>query len=185
MSKAPKILGILSIIFGGLVAAWSPLSFFLKSMMKGLTQMASTMPHAPGMRDPMIDLQAAEAVVDAMYGYAVAVAIMYFVMSMTLVVAGAGLLKRKTWGRKLAIGWAALALVIIVAQLVSHFAYVAPLQDSVRQAFYAAHHALPPPGDPGKMGQIMVVPGLLFYAVYPVVLLLILCRRGMADELTA
>jgi hypothetical protein len=185
MSKAPKVLGILSIVFGGLCAAWAPLGLMMKSFMNGVGQMANTLPHTPGMRDPQLDFGAARAMLDAQWPYVVGSSIMYFTMSIALVIVGAGLLKRKQWGRKLAIGWSALALVIIVVQFALMTFYLIPVQDAARNAFYAAHNAGPPPFDAQKAGQAGGVFGLLFYAAYPIVLWAMLGKRQMEAEFTA
>src|SRR5579863_2541951 len=118
MSKAPKVLGTLSIVFGSLVAAWSPLSLAMQSFMKSMSGAMESLPRAPGAPDPALTFGASEAMLQAQHGYLVGVTIMYIGMSVWLIVAGVGLLKRKPAGRASSLLWAKVALAIIVAQIV-------------------------------------------------------------------
>src|SRR2546421_261572 len=127
MSKAPRVLGTLAIIFGAIIAAWSPLSFFVGSLMKGMSSLMSALPQKPGMRDPALDFGAAQAILDAQHGYTQLSAIVMTLMSVALIVIGVGLIKGRAWARKGALGWSVLGLVILTAQCIAFFAWLQPV----------------------------------------------------------
>ena len=58
MRKTPVTLGVLSMVFGGLVAAYATFNLvfsrFSSSMMTGLGQMAASAPRRPGQPDPSL-----------------------------------------------------------------------------------------------------------------------------------
>ena len=185
MSKAPKVLGTLSIIFGSLIAAWSPLSLFARSFMGGMQTMVKSLPVRPGMRDPSVDLGAAVAIFDSQAGYMRFSAMVMTLMSIALIVVGVGLLKRRVWGRKAAIGWSVLGLLVLAAQCTAFFAWLQPLSDQVRNNYYLAHNTTPPPNLSAAATGTTAVIVWLFYASFPVVLLALLGRRSAAEDFTA
>lgn len=185
MSKAPKVLGTLSIVFGSLVAAWSPLSLLTKSLMNGMQGMVKNLPVQPGMRDPNLDFGAAVAIMQAQAGYMRFLALVMTLMSIALIVVGVGLVKRRAWGRQGAIAWSVLALVLVAVQCTAYFTWLRPMFAQVRDSYYQAHNASPPPNLSAGMRDASAAFGWLLYASFPLVLLSLLGRRSAAEDFTA
>jgi hypothetical protein len=185
MSKAPKVLGTLSIIFGSLIAAWSPFSLVMGTVMKGMTSMVEALPRQPGMRDPAVDFGAAQAMLDSQQGYLRVTVTVMTLMSVALIVVGVGLIRRRAWARKAALGWSVLGLVILLGQSIAFFAWLQPLSEHVRQAFYDAHNAAPPPGVSAAATGTGAVFSWLIYASFPIVMLALLGRRRAAADFTS
>ena len=53
-------------------------------------------------------------------------------MSLVAIVAGIGLLRRRRWGRSIALGWSGAAVAYVAGDLVTHFAYILPLHRKAR-----------------------------------------------------
>src|SRR6478609_338379 len=102
MSKAPRVLGTLSIIFGTLTAAWSPLYLLMVPLMRRMSPLLAA---RPGVRDPNVFLGASQAVLDAEDPYMRPLAIVMTLLSLALIVIGVGLLRRRQWARIGAIVW--------------------------------------------------------------------------------
>jgi hypothetical protein len=185
MTKAPKVLGTLSIVFGALIAAWSPLSLFMRSFMKSMTSLVSAMPRQPGMRDPTIDMGAAQAIVEAQGSYVIVSSLVMLVMSVALIVIGIGLVKRRAWARRAAIAWSVVGLLILAAQCTAFFVHYQPLSEQVRDAYYRAHDVPPPPNVSSGASAVGAVTGWLIYASFPIVLLAMLGKRAAAAAFRA
>lgn len=185
MTKTPRILGTLSIVFGALIAFWSPLTLLIGPLMKRMSSLVATVPHQPGGPDPAISLGASEAMLEAQHGYLVASAIVMTVMSVALIVIGVGLVKRRAWSRKVAIGWSVLALLIVVGQTVASIAWLQPTVMEVQRAYYEAHAAKLPFQMPPTAAAGTGVLGALFNAAFPTVLLALLGRRRAAADFTS
>jgi hypothetical protein len=151
----------------------------MSSLMKGM----ASLPHT-GQNDALVHFGAAQAIVDAGQGYTRLATVMYVLMSLALIVIGVGLLKRREWARKGALGWSGLGLVIVTAQCIAHFAWLAPKYERVRIAYYAAHNVAAPPQS-SILGGVGVVFGLLIYAAFPIVMLALLGRRRAAADFTS
>jgi hypothetical protein len=185
MSKAPKVLGTLSIVFGGLITAWSPLALFMGPLLKGMSSMVSAMPHQPGMRDPALDLGAAEAMLEAQQGYLRVTAAIMTVLSVALIVVGVGLLKRRESARKGAFAWSVLGLIALTVNSIVAVTWLQPMTEHVRLAYYEAHQATPPLTLGSSGSATGVILGWLFYAAFPIVLMAVLGRRAVAAEFTS
>jgi hypothetical protein len=184
MRKTPKVLGTLSIVFGALVACWSPLSLLLGSFMKGMMAAVAKMPQPAGGPDPSLSLGATEAILNAQRGFTIGSAIVMTLMSVALIVIGVGLVKRRPWSRRAAISWSLVALVIVVAQSVTMIAWVQPMTMQVQRAYYEAHGAKVPFELPRAAAAGSGMLGALFNAAFPTVMLVLLGRRSAAADFT-
>ena len=185
MTKTPKVMGTLSIVFGSLTAAWSPLSLFMRSFMKGMSSFVSAMPRQPGMRDPAIDMGAAQAMLDAQGGYVAMNAIAFTLMSVALIVVGIGLVKRRQWARQAAIGWSIAALVLLVVQCIAYFTHFQAVWMHARDTYYAAHDVPPPPTLSTQAQSFTAVISWMLYAIFPTVMLVLMRKRSAAADYVA
>jgi hypothetical protein len=182
MRKTPRTLGTLSITFGAVVAIFSPLSLLMGAFVRGMGNLTSALPKQPGMRDPAIDFGAAQAIFEAQGGYMKVNALVMTAMSIALVVIGVGLLKRRRWSRAAALGWSGLALAFLLAQSIAFFTWLQPTMNAVRDAYYQAHDVPPPPQLQQAAGSVGAVLGWMFYAAYPLVMLVLLGRKSAAED---
>jgi hypothetical protein len=190
MRKTPRTLGILSIIFGSLIALWSLISLALNSLgnaVMGNMAAAGNLPHQPGQPDPTVFMAKMQEVMAQMAPYIYGLTLGRFVMSVALIIVGFGLYKQRRWGRSGAIAWGALALLFIVVELSISIGIVQPRTTAVMQQVFAGL----PNGDQmapmmnamkGMQGGMTVFFNLLFYAPFPIVLLVLNGRRSAAAD---
>src|SRR4051794_21670333 len=122
MRKTPVTLGVLSMIFGGLIAAYSGFNLvfqsFSGSFMSSMGKLAANAPRRPGQPDPQLMFTKLGEAVKSVAPYTSALLVGKLLFSLALIAIGYGLYKRLRWGRSGAIAWGALALVFLVAELV-------------------------------------------------------------------
>lgn len=99
----PKVVGIIFIVFGALGIMQGCMGVFSMLM---LGTMAGMMPQGEGQ-------QMFESIA-AMQPWLVAVAMITFCIAIILLVAGIGVVMRKSWGRTTALGWAMAKMVLVV-----------------------------------------------------------------------
>jgi hypothetical protein len=191
MRKTPVTLGVLSMVFGGLIAAYSGLNLlfqtFSGSFMSSMGQLAASAPRKPGQPDPSVMLAKTAEAAKAIAPYTVALLIGKLLFSLALIGIGYGLYKRLRWGRSGAIAWGALALIFLVAELIVTIGIVQPhMNAAVQEAFRAMPNGAPGAAMmqamQGSQGVITVVVNLIFFAPFPVLLLILCGRRSAAGD---
>jgi hypothetical protein len=171
MRKTPVVLGVLSIIFGAVVAVYAAVTPFVNS---GMTKLV----RAGG----QIQAEATTAAFDAQRGYLQLTTAVYVPMSLALLFIGIGLYRRRVWARRAAIGWSLVGVVWLIVSTVIAIGWMVPQSHAARLAVYAAH-GVRPPFDISTGAQIsIVIFAKLFYAPFPVVLLALLGRRSAAND---
>jgi hypothetical protein len=191
MRKTPVTLGILSMIFGGLVALYSGFSLafssFSGSIMSSMGQMAASAPRRPGQPDPTVMFNKLGEAVKAVMPYTVALMAGKVLFSIALIAIGYGLYKRTRWSRNGALGWSALALLFLVAELMVTIGVIQPHMNAAMQEAFRAM----PAGDPGaammqamqgSQSAVTIVVNLVLYAPFPVLLLILCGRRSAAAD---
>ncbi|MDB4966088.1 MAG: hypothetical protein JWN44_1777 [Myxococcales bacterium] len=189
MRKTPLTLGVLCIVFGGVTALWKGFGLFLNGMsgstMKGLTALMGAAPRRPGQPDPSVMMAKTEQMVKALAPYTSALLAAMVLFSAALIVIGVGLYKRQSWARSGAIGWSVLALFYVVAEIVVQLTIIQPRTRAMMQEMFSTI-----PNGGGAMmqavgsaqGAIVVVTALLFWAPFPIVLLILCGRRSAAAD---
>lgn len=191
MRKTPVTLGILSMIFGGLVALWSGLSLVLASfsgtLMRSMGQMTANAPRRPGQPDPAVLFAKIGEVTKSMAVYTNSIAAGKVLFSIALIAIGYGLYKRMRWSRSGAIAWSALALLFLAAELIITIGVIQPRFNGAMQEAFGAL----PPGDPGaammqamqgSQSAITIVTNLVLYSPFPILLLILCGRRSAAAD---
>jgi hypothetical protein len=189
MRKTPRTLGILSIIFGSLVAIWSLFSMAVNSVSGSFmnSMAAAGMPHAPGQPDLTEMMTKMQALAAQLAPYTYGLLVGRLIFSVALVIIGVGLYKQKRWSRTGAIAWGALALLFMVADLSINVGIVQPRTRAVvEQAFAGMPNAdqMAPVMNmmKGMQGGVTVFLGLLLNAPFPIVLLALNGRRSAAAD---
>ena len=191
MRKTPVTLGVLSMVFGSLVALYSGFNLlfqrFSGSFLTSLGQFAASAPRKPGQPDPSLMFDKIGAAVKSVAPYTTALLSGKLVFSIALVAIGYGLYKRARWSRSGAIAWGALALVFLAAELMVTIGVVQPRMTAAMQEVFRTM----PSGDPGaammqamqgSQGTITIIFNLVLYAPFPVLLLILCGRRSAAAD---
>jgi hypothetical protein len=191
MRKTPLTLGVLSMVFGGLVAAYSAFGLVFSSIgtsfMSNLGSVAATAPRRPGQPDPTVMFARMTELMKELAPYNNAILAAKVLFSVALIVIGFGLYKRKRWGRSGAMAWGALALLELAGELIVRVGVIQPRVNAVLQEMFAASpNGAPPAAIMQAMGStqtsVTVILGLLFYAPFPIVLLALCGRRSAAAD---
>ncbi len=152
ISPAPKVLGILSLVFGGIVILMSLIGFTIGG--------ASSMGGMPGAEAAMNEYLAAIEP-----GASLLLTAM-LVMSGALIVIGVGQLGYKRWARKAAITWGIAGLVVVVGTVLHHYLSVLPSFHLLTAVFADTPEvATMMEGMTSSAGIISVV----MYAPYPII----------------
>jgi hypothetical protein len=191
MRKTPVTLGILSMIFGGLVALYSGFnlvfSSFSGSLMSSMGQMAASAPRKPGQPDPTLLFNKMGEVMKTIQPYTQALMGGKVLFSIALIIIGYGLYKRMRWARTGSLAWSGLALLFLVAELIVTIGVIQPRVNAVMHDFFGSL----PHGDPGvammqamqgSQSVITVAVNLVLYAPYPILLLILCGRRSAAAD---
>ena len=191
MRKTPVTLGILSIIFGSLVALYSGFnlvfSSFSGSLMSGMGQLAANAPRRPGQPDPTLLFNKLGEAMKSVMPYTTALMAGKVLFSIALIAIGYGLYKRMRWSRTGAIGWGALALVFLVAELIVTISVIQPRVNAAMQEVFRGM----PAGDAGaammqamqgSQSAVTIVVNLVLYSPFPILLLILCGRRSAAAD---
>ncbi|MDB4970706.1 MAG: hypothetical protein JWN44_6395 [Myxococcales bacterium] len=180
MRKTPVVLGTLSVIFGSLVGAWSLLAFFIGPMMHKLADVTKNLPGQGELQAAQMEVATKQ--LEGQHGYMMASATVFLIMSALLAVIGVGLYRRRAWSRRAALYWSVVGLVELVANIVFQVTWLQPRQRAIQDAVYATHNVVPPfqLGSGAQTG--MLAAGMLLYAAFPVVLLILLGRRSAEHD---
>lgn len=168
-SKAPKVLGILSIVFGGVVVL--------------LTLVGLSMSGAGSMRSLGLQtVEAFERYAAAIEPSASILMITMILMSVALIAIGIGQVGYRRWARSASIVWSAVGLVVLAALVVQHYVVVVPAFDT---------HVLGAFSDDPQVAQFMSgatksggILSLVMYAPYPIILMMIMRRPGVVASMT-
>jgi hypothetical protein len=191
MRRTPVVLGVLSMVFGGLVAAYSAFGLATQSMVKSWSsafgKMAAMGPPRPGQPDPAKMMEAMGPMLDQLKPYTLSISGGMLLFSLALIGVGWGLYKRQAWSRPASMLWGAAALAFIPFQIWVQTSIIQPrMREIMIQAFSDAQM---PPGIIesafGMQSGITVVFTVLFYAPFPVVLLILMGRSSARNDLLA
>jgi hypothetical protein len=192
MRRTPVVLGVLSMVFGGLVAAWSLFGLLTQSMVKDFSgtfgsAMAKLGPPRPGAPDPKAMMDEMGKMMEALTPYMYTLTGGMLLMSLLLGVVGFGLYKRQSWSRPGALMWAVAALAFIPFQLYVQIAIVMPRSQAMMAAAFQGDKMAAGLMDSfaGMQTGITVVTHILFYAPFPVILLFLMGRRSARNDLMA
>src|ERR1043165_516940 len=190
MRRTPVVMGVLSMVFGGLqvliTGATLASQSYSKQMMGGMGKAFSGMPRQEGQPDigPMFERLARVMEDVKLYTYLTGFAMLPF--SIALVIVGWMLYKRRAQSRPLTIAWAAAGLAYPPAQIWVQVKVILPRTQEVTKAMLAGTNN---PAS-GLMDSMMgwqsigtVVYELMLHAPFPILLLLLIGRASAKDDL--
>jgi hypothetical protein len=189
MRRTPVVLGVLSMIFGGLVSLYSLFGLLSQSMVKGFTggltaAMQNLGPPRPGQPDPAAMMQAMTQLIDDLKPYTYAISGGFLIMSLALIAIGWGLYKRQSWSRPAALLWAACALVFLPFSIYINVGVVMPRTAEITNMYMGQMKMA------GFMDSMMsmqktitIVSHIIFYAPYPIILAILMGRSSARNDL--
>jgi hypothetical protein len=184
MRKTPTTLGVLAMVFGGIVAVQSLVGLVFSNL--GASFMNEMATHAPppkpGQPDPQQLFGQMQELQRQLQPYNDGLAMAKLVFSLALVVIGYGLYKRRRWGRSGAIAWGALALVELAAEALVRIGYIQPRLAAVMREVLSQSPNPAMANLVSTFGSVGTVFGILFYAPFPLVLMVLCARRSAASD---
>jgi len=189
MRKTPAVMGVLSMVFGGLQAAISALTIasqpFSKGMMTDFSKAFSGLPKQEGQPDPAAMFEQLGRVTEALKVYNYVLHGVLMLMSIALIVIGYMLFHRRPLSRPLSIGWALAALAYLPVMIYIEVKVILPRTQEVMAQMFAGSggsEALMQ-GMSGMTGTITVVSNLVLHAPFPILLLILIGRPSTKNDL--
>lgn len=170
-------------IFGTLIALYSAIGLWMQSAMKDFGKLGALMPKRPGAPDPAVALEALGKVMEELKPYTNAIAGGMLIFSLALIAVGMGLYKRQAWSRPASLLWSGLALAFIPFQI---FVQTQIVQPRVHDAMMKMYEGMPAGVFDGMMGMqtgLTIVMQVVFYAPFPVILLILMGRSSAKNDL--
>jgi len=192
MRKTPVVLGVLSMVFGGVQVLLTGVGLvsapFSKQMMGGMGKAFSGLPKQDGQPDvgEMFDKLAKLTDELKLYTYLTGFAMLAF--SITLIVLGWLLYKRRVPSRPLSVAWGAAALAYLPVQLWVQVKIILPRTQEVTRSML---QGMDPnasgimAGFEGFQGTMTVVFYLAFYTPFPLLLIWLMGRQSAKNDLVA
>jgi hypothetical protein len=158
--SSPKVLGILSIIFGSLIGLYSLMLVAAGGVMGASFSELSLDDHPQH--------AAFKAMADNVTLLYTVQGLAFTIMSFWLLFLGIGQVRYKPWARRMSVTWGVIALVVLVGVAVLQFIIVPQMFQSMRE--------LGPPGGAGMaLGQTMAgataLVTVVLFAPYPIILI--------------
>ena len=166
-SSSPRTLGTLSMVFGGIVAAFS-----LLNLVAG-NAFANMVDHSH------IRKESWERYMSDIHGASMAMAAVMLVMSASLFYIGMGQRGYQRWATRASVWWGIAAIVVLAAQLVVNLSVVVPAMDRLLDGM-ANQRLRDTMGAGMKVG---VFGGLLFYLPYPIVMIVAFRKQANVDAM--
>lgn len=186
-SSAPKVFGILSIIFASIV-----LLFGLIQSCSGLAApvMTKVGQIAPAGDSKARELQSMMSLMATVYTAIGIQGLALTIMSALLLAIGVGQLRYREWAGRWSVYWAGLALVVLAGMVALSFLLIGP---AYQKMFETAARAAPSGALPSSMGSSLgslfggTFGGMMifFYAPYPILMLIFFTRDRVRATMTS
>jgi hypothetical protein len=189
MRKTPVVMGVLSMVFGGLQTAMSALTLasqpLSKGMMTDFSKAFSGLPKQEGQPDASAMFEQLGRITEELKVYNYALAGVMVVLSAALIVIGYQLFHRRPWARPLSIGWALTALAYLPISLYIQVKIVLPKTHEVMAQMFAGSGATESlmQGMSGMTGTITVIGTLALHTPFPILMLILIGRPSAKNDL--
>jgi hypothetical protein len=190
MRKTPVVLGVLNIVFGALVAAWSLFGLIGQSFASGMMEMmkgfSKSLPTRPGMPNLPDFYGQMKDLIETVKPYFTVLLLVKVLFSVALVWIGWGLYRRISSYRKLAVYWSLCAIGINIGEAIFNLAYYLPKVNAILTEFYKNmpvgmadfQRSMSSMG-----GEVGAIGGVIFNSAYPIVLLILMSRASAKNDL--
>lgn len=188
MRKTPVVMGVLSMVFGGLQTAISALTLasqpFSKGMMTDFSQAFSSLPKQEGQPDPSAMFKELGRVTEELKVYAYAMHGVMVALSIALIVIGYLLFHRRRQARPLSVAWSLAAIAYLPVTLYIELKVIVPKTAAImEQMFKGSPQESLMQGFSGMTGAITVIGNLVLHAPFPILLLILMGRRSAKSDL--
>lgn len=165
--NAPKVLGILSIVFGAIGALFTLLGA-LGTATGAFQKMAGEGAQA-AMASYMAKLQPLSTVITIVMG----------LMSVALILIGTGQLRYRRWATSASVQWAIVGLAVLIGQVIWQVLVVGPALET-----YLDDLGIGRAAREMGFGKAMALVALAFYAPYPIVLIAYFKKPRIVEAMT-
>jgi hypothetical protein len=186
MRKTPVVLGVLSMVFGGLVIVWSGFSMLSQRWSRDVMQ-DMKLPHRAGQPDPALLMKRMAEETDKLAPILYTESGGMIALSLVLIVVGIGLYRRQGWARRAALIWAAAAIAFLPVRIYLQTSIVLPrIQAATHEVWSTSGLPSTMMDSISSMQGVMTSVGLIvFYAPFPIILLLLMGRSSAKNDLYA
>jgi hypothetical protein len=190
MRRTPVVMGVLSMVFGGVQVLMTGVGLvsqpFSKQMMGGMGKALSGLPRQQGQPDMAPMFERLAKVMDDLKLYTYLTGFAMLSLSITLIIVGWTLYRRRAQSRQLTIAWAVAALAYLPVQIWVQVKVILPRTQQVTKAMLEGTNNQAS----GLMDSMMGVQSigtvifyLLFYAPFPILLLILIGRQSTKNDL--
>jgi len=184
-SGAPKVFGVLSLIFSSVVLLGSALGLLGTLASSALAGAGNMVPDA----DKAAELNAMLAPMARVYQGLGLESLILFLMSVLLLAIGIGQLRYRAWARRWSVYWAVAGLACVVLLVVISMVIVSPAYADLLDAL---SRIKPPNGEQmpqlgalsGMVGGVFAVIAIILYTPYPALMLLFFTREHVRASMT-
>jgi len=184
-SGAPKVFGVLSIIFSSVVLLGSALGLLGTLASSALAGAGNMVPDA----DKAAELNAMLAPMARVYQGLGLESLILFLMSVLLLAIGIGQLRYRAWARRWSVYWAVAGLACVVLLVVISMVIVSPAYADLLDAL---SRIKPPNGEQmpqlgalsGMVAGVFAVIAFILYTPYPALMLLFFTREHVRASMT-
>ncbi|MCC6623121.1 MAG: hypothetical protein IT385_17820 [Deltaproteobacteria bacterium] len=164
--SAPKVLGILSIIFGSLLVLLTLFALLTTDSM--LNKLFEGFP-GKGFKEYM----------DELGPWMTIWSVITLVMAGSLLAIGIGQLRYRRWARASSIVWALAALVFVAGQVAFHFLVTAPALERLLGALAKSEIA----SMIGGLGSSSIITTVVLYSPYPIITLVLMRKPEVVEAM--
>ncbi|MGH2720954.1 MAG: hypothetical protein ACRDJO_05045 [Actinomycetota bacterium] len=175
LPRAPKVLGILSIVFGGIVAL-----FTLFNVIAGAAPDFGAMGDV-GMFDSATVAEAEEQFADDTRTTSLVGGLLNLAMAVSLVFIGIGQFKYRKWAAPASVKWGIVALLVLAVDAVIQFTVTLPAMEALFTSLMASEPDLPDVR--GIVKAASIIP-LLLKLPYPIILITIFRKPKVVAAMT-
>jgi hypothetical protein len=183
MRKTPVVLGVLSMVFGGLAAVGAAYTLFAQAFftkfMGPLATFGHAVPAMPGQPNPGVMFERLTQIMKEMAPWMAGLAGAKGLLSVVLMIIGWGLIKRAPNARRAALLWVAAAFAYIVAESLFQVLVYLPRFKEIIEPLSTMPFQQQMNQMAEKSGWILAA---VFNAIYPLVLLALLGRPSAARD---
>ena len=190
MRKTPVVMGVLAMVFGGIQALITGVGLlgqpFSKQMMGNMGKAFSGMPKQEGQPDVGDVFEKLGRLTEDLKLYTYLTGGAMLALSVTLILVGYLLYKRRAQSRPLAVAWAIAALAYLPVMLYVQVKVIQPRTlEITKQMFEGMPNASSGfmQGFAGVQGVATVIGYLLFYTPFPILLLILIGRASAKNDL--
>jgi hypothetical protein len=189
MRRTPITLGILSMVFGSLLAVVSAVQLAFSvagpALFGRMGSLLKSLPQRPGQVDPQLLMARTAEAMRELAPYNDGLLGGKLAFSIALIFIGYGLYKRQRWSRSGALAWGALALLFTFAEAIVRATIILPRTAAIMKDLMVST------ADPALLQQMQnaqstgtLVLTILVFAPFPIVLLALCGRRSAVADFT-